>query len=373
MKNASSIDALIARPPFALPPEQKRDLFGICMEQAFVHHRKNCHPFRRLCASFDTRSDKHLHELAHLPYVPVGIFKSQNLVSVPEDTIRFWMSSSATTGVPSRIPIDGITSKRQTEASARVMAEYLGPQRRPLLVLDEEPVAGFTAQIEARSAATRGILVFASQAEYFLQTEGGQPHLDLSRLTQRLRDFEKSGDEVCLFGTTYLLYLHVIHELKAQGVTLRLGSRARVVHIGGWKKLEDRRVGLNQFVEDIVHVLGIPEERIFDIYGFTEQMGLNYISQGRGPKTVPLYAEIIIRDPQTLEPANDGDEGLIQILTPIPNSYPGISVLTEDVGRIVNRGRDGEGRQATQFEVTGRAHRAEPRGCGDILGRLMET
>ena len=120
-------------------------------------------------------------------------------------------------------------------------------------------------------------------------------------------------------------------------------------------------------MNDVSDVFGIKHENIFDFYGFTEQMGLLYVSTGNSSKTVPLYSQIIIRDYQSLEPVPDGEEGLIQILTPIPHSYPGISVLTEDVGVITGRVKDNYGRFGTQFEILGRAKKAETRGCGDIM------
>ena len=61
----------------------------------------------------------------------------------------------------------------------------------------------------------------------------------------------------------------------------------------------------------------------------------------------------------------------IQMLTPLPHSYPGISVLTEDVGKIVGRGIDKTGRIGTQFEIIGRAKKAETRGCGDIMAQYI--
>ena len=136
--------------------------------------------------------------------------------------------------------------------------------------------------------------------------------------------------------------------------------------IGGWKRLRGQGVGKAALWEAIRRTLAVPEEKIIDFYGFTEQMGLVYAGAGNEPKTASAYAEIIIRDFNTLRPAPDGREGLIQVLTPVPHSYPGISVLTDDVGRILGRGRDASGRWGTRFEIIGRAESAEPRGCGDI-------
>lgn len=121
----------------------------------------------------------------------------------------------------------------------------------------------------------------------------------------------------------------------------------------------------------MTNVFGVEKNNIIDFYGFTEQMGLLYGSVGESFKTTPTYSEIIVRDFQTLRPAKDGDLGLIQILTPLPNSYPGISVLTEDVGVVLARGEDEFGRIGTHFEIRGRAKDAEIRGCGDIMAEYI--
>jgi hypothetical protein len=164
----------------------------------------------------------------------------------------------------------------------------------------------------------------------------------------------------------------MIKMLKDRNVRFKLSDSARILHIGGWKKLESQKVSRKQFLDDIFLTLGVKSSHVYDFYGFTEQMGLVYGNRADWPKTVPLYAEIIIRDPLTLEPAEEGRNGFIQMLTPLPQSYPGVSVLTEDIGRIVGRGQDSDGRWGTKFELTGRAQRAEIRGCGDILGEIVE-
>ena len=116
----------------------------------------------------------------------------------------------------------------------------------------------------------------------------------------------------------------------------------------------------------------MPKENIFDFYGFTEQMGLIYASGGNTPKSVSSYSEIIIRDFETFCNLLKMDKKVSsKFLTPLPHSYPGISILTEDVGKIVGRGKDENNRIGTKFEVIGRAKEAETRGCGDIMSEYV--
>ena len=56
------------------------------------------------------------------------------------------------------------------------------------------------------------------------------------------------------------------------------------MHIGGWKKLYDQKVSKEEFNKTLVDVFGVKNENILDVYGFTEQLGTVYISQGDGMK-----------------------------------------------------------------------------------------
>ena len=371
MNKLNSIDTLLIQQPFELDINEKSRLFSDAIYDAFAHHMENNELFNNYCQNKGFRLERNTVNLADYPYLPVNIFKNKRLTSVPNDKIKAILNSSATTGIPSTIVLDTITSKRQTIASAKVMADYLGDKRRPFLILDGDPFESNMSEISARSAATRGFLILASRQEYFLKKENQNLTLDIKKLKDSIKSYEDTEQEICIFGFTYLLYQHVVKVLKEGGLSLQLPKNSKIAHIGGWKKLESQKVTKEQFLKDISDVFGVEVSNIFDFYGFTEQMGLVYVSIGEKPKTVPVYSEIIIRDFQSLEPVEDGEQGLIQILTPLPHSYPGISVLTEDVGRVTGRGKDQTGRIGTQFEIIGRAKKAEARGCGDIMSELV--
>lgn len=369
--NNNPIDLLLNKEPFALDVSEKDRLFREAIFKSFRHHIENNELFRNYCNNQGFNLGSNPRELADYPYLPVNIFKNKRLSSVPNEKVNAILSSSATSGTPSTIVIDSITSKRQIVASAKVMSDYLGRQRRPFLILDEDPLNLNSVEISARSVATRGFLILASKPNYFLINNNAQLSFAIDEFQKSIEHLNNQDQEVCIFGFTYVLYHHVVKELMEKKIQLKLPDNSKVAHIGGWKKLESEKVTKEQFVSDVSQVFGVLKENIFDFYGFTEQMGLLYVSVGDGPKTVSTYSEIIIRDFQTLDPVEDGKQGLIQILTPVPHSYPGISVLTEDVGKIVGHGIDKTGRIGTQFEIIGRAKKAEARGCGDIMAEYI--
>ncbi len=77
------------------------------------------------------------------------------------------------------------------------------------------------------------------------------------------------------------------------------------------------------------------------------------------------YSDVIVRDPVTFEVLPDGEAGVVQTLSTLPESYPGHSLLTEDVGAIIEDGRCKCGRYGRAIRIDGRLGRAEVRGCSD--------
>jgi hypothetical protein len=73
-----------------------------------------------------------------------------------------------------------------------------------------------------------------------------------------------------------------------------------------------------------------------------------------------------VRDPITWEPAPMGTPGVLQVLSLLPLSYPGHSVLTEDLGIIHGIDDAQGGRYGKYFSVLGRIPKAELRGCSDV-------
>ena len=53
---------------------------------------------------------------------------------------------------------------------------------------------------------------------------------------------------------------------------------------------------------------------------------------------VPCYSRIIIRDPDTFAAVPDGTPGLINLLTPMIDSTPVLSVMTDDLGVLHSEG-----------------------------------
>ena len=99
----------------------------------------------------------------------------------------------------------------------------------------------------------------------------------------------------------------------------------------------------------------------------TEQLGTIYPDCSEGNKHVSAYSEIFIRNTDTLEIEEVGMSGFIQLVSPIPQSYPGISLLSDDIGKILGVDDCACGRKGKYFRFEKRTEKADIKGCGDTI------
>jgi Acyl-protein synthetase, LuxE len=363
----SAIEELFRRQPYATQPGD-RSLLRAAVREAIQHHCTACPRFERWYGKQGADPDAEIDDLARVPFLPVSIFKRLSLESVPEqEVVRVLKSSATSSQTPSRVVLDRITRDRQIRTLSVLMSAMMGPMRRPFVVLDAAATQGADVELSARVAGLRGYLMMASETHYALEARDGRFDLNVERLEDLFSQLKARNVPVCLIGYTYMLYQYVVAPLARAGRRLQLPAGSMVLHFGGWKRLERQAVDRARLNAEVEQVFAMDEPCIRDVYGFTEQLGLIYPDDGNGVRMAPVYSEVIVRDPVTLESLPDGMPGLLEFITPLPNSYPGIALLLDDMGRIVSRDREQNGRYGTRFEVLGRARGSEIRGCGDTL------
>jgi len=363
-----AIDELFKLPPYATQPGEHRGLLRAAVREAIQHHCANCSPFDRWYRKQGQDPDAEIEDLARMPYLPVSIFKRLPLESVPEaEVVRVLRSSATSSQTSSRVVLDRITRDRQMRTLAVMMSTMMGSMRRPFVVLDAAAAKGGDMELSARVAGLRGYLMMASETHYALEAQDGRLDLDADKLEELLGRLSARQMPVCLIGYTYMLYQYVVAPLIRAGRRLQLPPGSMVIHFGGWKRLERQAVDRARLNLEVEQVFAMDEPCIRDVYGFTEQLGVIYPDDGNGVRLAPVYSEVVVRDPVTLESLPDGMPGLLEFITPLPHSYPGVALVLDDIGRIVSRDREQDGRFGTRFEVLGRARGSEIRGCGDTL------
>lgn len=315
------------------------------------HHRAACLPYRRILDALGVAPP--YGRVTELPWLPVRLFKTHELRSVPEEQVFRVLTSSGTTGQrPSRIYLDRAAAAAQTRMLAATLREVLGDRRLPMLVVDSRSVTR-DPTLSARGAGVLGMMTFGRDHTFVLDEQG---RVD----TEAVKGFlARHGHERFLvFGFTYLVWVH----LRALGADL---SHGVLVHSGGWKRLADQAVDNAEFRRRLAAECGLT--RVHNFYGMVEQIGTVFLEGPDGDGLYcPDFADVVIRDPDTWQEAPTGVPGLIEVVSTLPTSYPGHVLLTEDLGVV--RGIDDGGLPGKRFEVLGRLPRAEARGCSDTSG-----
>jgi len=352
---------LMETPPFSLAQEEKRRVLMPRLVALTTHHYEHCTIYRnvvdRVFGGFDAARVQRLEDL---PFLPVSLFKNFDLKSVPDSEVAKVLTSSGTSGQKvSRIFVDAETARAQSAVLIKVAQHFLGKDRLPMVIVDHAGVVRDRSSFSARGAGILGMAQFGIRPFYALRD-------DMTLDEPGLRDYlsAASGKRILLFGFTYMVSEFFVRALESRSMRLDL-SNGVLIHSGGWKKLVDDAVSPEIFRARLAAVTGL--ESVINFYGMIEQVGGVYFENPLHQLHAPIYSEVIVRDPATLEPLPDGEVGLIQVMSCLPTSYPGHSLLTEDLGAIRGCDIQGLAMKGRSFEVIGRVPRSEPRGCSDTF------
>jgi hypothetical protein len=354
----SSIDELFGGDPFSSSKEDE-ELFWAAMQTELEHHIRLNRAYDKFLSSSGWRKTDGIDRL---PAIPVSAFKyAPELTRVTQEN-GFTLASSGTSGRRSQIFVDPETSRRQKVALNSVVRNFLGPERRHVVVFDVNPAD--SGAIGARQAAVVGY-VRSSLSTVFLAEEVDGA---LSLKPGWAEELASSHDEpVLIVGFTYVIYQMLQQADFGENAT-GLPEGTKILHIGGWKKLQDQSISQENFKSFLTDKLGVPGKDIHDVYGFTELMGVNFFECAFGWKHAPKWVRVRAKSQRDLASLEYGEEGLLEFTSPIAHSYAGLKILTDDVGIVQSSSVDcGCGRSGQRILVTGRRTRAEIRGCGDIL------
>jgi hypothetical protein len=324
-------------------------------------HRGRSQAYRRMLDA-QAIGDRGSGRASEVPWIPVSLFKSMELRSIPDEQVFKVMTSSGTTGqVPSRIFLDVETARLQTQALSSIVTHFVGKQRLPMLVVDHPGVVRDRRSFSARGAGILGMLPFGRDHLYVLDDD---MRLDRDALGSWLMAHE--GQELLVFGFTFMVWQDFLEPLRSAHIDL---SRATLIHSGGWKKLQDRAVSRDAFRKGLLDAFGL--QRVHDFYGMVEQVGSIFFACEAGYFHPPNFADVIVRDTVTWQPVGPGAHGVIEVVSLLPHSYPGHALLTEDLGVIHGEDDCACGRLGRWFEVLGRVPKAEIRGCSDTVERAL--
>ena len=350
--------------PYSLPKKEKAEIFDNYFFNLTKYHYSHCLPYKKMMDSIGFNVESSF-SYTEIPFLPVRLFKMHELYSTSKENIIKTMTSSGTSGQEvSKIFLDKETSINQTKALAKIVTTFLGSKRSPMLIVDSESTLKNRNLFSARGAGILGFSMFGTKRLYALNEN---MKLDIDSVI----DFVKQNQEekLFLFGFTFMIYQHFIKELIKTKVNLDL-SNAVLIHGGGWKKLINESVTSNEFKKNLNRLCGI--KSVHDYFGMVEQTGSIYMECESGHLHASVFSDIIIRNPFDFSILPYGETGIIQVLSVLPKSYPGHSLLTEDEGILLGEDDCSCGRLGKYFSIIGRIKNAEIRGCSDTYAENIK-
>jgi len=355
--NPENIDNYLSSPPYDLTQEEKEHILLNFLGDLTRKHGLSCPEYGKILNALN-KKDLLYEAITDIPFIPVRLFKKYKLASIPGNQIVKTLTSSGTTSQKvSKIYLDRDTARYQTKALVAIMKNYLGDKRLPMLIVDHPNVIKDRASFSARGAGILGLMNFGRDVTYLLNED-----MEINFETLELF-LEKYPDEpIFIFGFTFMVWQYLFKPLQQKGLTIDI-PQGILVHSGGWKKLQDEAVDNNTFKKELKTRTGI--KSIHNFYGMVEQVGSIYMECEEGHLHTPIFSDIVIRDPYDWSVLPNGVSGVIQVLSMLPHSYPGHSLLTEDLGTIIGIDDCKCGRKGKYFSVLGRIPRAEIRGCSD--------
>lgn len=343
--------------PFSLDKEKKEVLLTNYLKQLTIHHYNKSAEYKHMLDAIDFNPEE-INSYYEIPFLPVSLFKEMELLSISKSDVFKVMTSSGTTGqAVSKIYLDKDTASNQQKTLVKIVSSFTGSSRMPMLIIDSPSVIKDRAMFSARGAGILGFSIFGADKTYALNDD---MQINLEAVEAFLEKHKSRN--ILLFGFTFMVWQHFYKELLKLNHKIDL-SKGILIHGGGWKKLVSEAVSPDEFKQCLKNACGL--SRIHDYYGMVEQTGCIYMECEYGHLHASIFSDVITRKHLDFTACPFGESGIIQVVSMLPSSYPGHSLLTEDEGVILGEDDCSCGRKGKYFKINGRLKNAEIRGCSD--------
>ena len=329
MSNASRLFA--ARKPYET--EKTEQLFIKAMRENCRYHYKHCRQYREILdkAGFSPDDIKTAKDLERLPFLPTLYLKHHRILSMSTRRMPIKVTSSGTGGVKSFV---GFNWRSMFNALKMVIsvAKYhkLWSAR-----LTRYVIFGYRPRRDNSLGASKsawGFTFFAPAASrvYALDWKDGKYQLDLDNIKNKLIKYSKGRLPVRTMGFPAYTYF-LLRQMKEEGLSVKLPKGSLICLGGGWKQFYSEQVSKEDFYNLAYEVLGVDDKHVVEFFGAVEHPIL-YTDCREHHFHVPVYGRVIIRDVDTFEPVPNGQAGLVNLLMPVFDSAPMLSILTDDIG-----------------------------------------
>lgn len=345
--------------PYDLESTDK--LFIDSMRENAVFQYNNCADYKRILdeAEFNPNGINSFDDLVNLPFIPTLYFKHHRLESVPQSKQLIKATSSGTSGSMSNI---GLDYKSLRLGLSMVLREFkyhslLSLKPTNYIVFGYQPTKQNKTSFSKTALGFTFVAPALSRTFALVKSDNGYS-LDFDGVKKALEKCSKSKFPMRTIGFPAYTYF-LLKQLKSEGIRYKMPKGSKVTIGGGWKQFYAEKVEKQDFYSLVNEVLGIEEKNIVEFFGAVEHPIL-YTDCKCHHFHIPIYSRVIIRNPDDFAPLPYGRAGLINLLTPMINSMPMLSVMTDDIGILHNEPCEC-GESSPWLEIIGRV------GIKDII------
>jgi len=275
--------------------------------------------------------------LVDVPFLPVELFKSQEIIAAGKQPEVVFMSSGTT----------GMVRSNHFVADAELYrTSFLKGFKR----FYGEPFSFCILALLPSYLERDGSSLVYMMDELIQQSnhpDSGFYLHNIAEMAQKLRDLDGSGQKVMLVGVTFAL-LDLVEEFE-------FNLKNTIVMETGGMKGKRREIPRPELHATLCQRMGV--KSIHSEYGMTELLSQGY-SFGDGIFSTPPWMKILIRD--TNDPfayTHVGQTGGINVVD-LANLYSCSFLELKDLGKTYSDG---------QFEVLGRFDNSDIRGCNLLV------
>lgn len=348
--------------------------FVTAMRYNCTYQYEHCREYKKILdeAGFSPASLQTVGDLGRLPFIPTLFFKKHHLQSYPDRKIMIRATSSGTSGNFSKIGFDFKSLWYALKMSLKIT-----PIRG---VLSMKPcnyiVFGYKPNRHNKTAVTKTafgttLLAPGLSRTYALLYKNGKYEPDLEGVIKAIMKYSKKKAPLRFMGFPSYTFF-VMKMMEERGIKVKLPKGSMIMIAGGWKQFYTEEVEKDVFYRLAEETLGVAQDRIVEFFGAVEHPVL-YCDCPNHHFHVPIYGRALIRDVNTLEPLPLEQIGLVNLLTPLYESAPILSVMTDDLGVLHDGATCGCGQKSPYLEIIGRVGLKDIKTCAAGAAELLNT
>ena len=316
------------------------DLFALQFENNLA--------YQKICAARKL-TPQIVEHWTQIPFVPTAAFKELELTSLAQEERTSVFHSSGTTGQEPSRHFHSAESLAIYEASLWKWFQINFGDVGELVFLTPNQIAAPRSSLVHMFETIRGKFALPESVFAGNISADGSWTVDFAATIGKLKISCTAGRPLTLLGTAFS-FVHLVDFLAKNNLRFHLPENSRVMETGGYKN-RSRTMPKSELHSLISEQLGVPCENIICEYGMSELSSQAY-AKSSGEFQFPPWARAQIVSPENGREVADGETGLIRIFD-LANVFSVAAIQTEDLGI----------RRSDSFELIGRAHLAEPRGC----------